>query len=359
LNDLEQDVDASPDHLLRLGQAKLVVAEREGHLSEALANAIGVEPLLDQVSDPFIRSGFLNNLSHAFGMAAHYAKAEDAARRQMDEATHFRLTFAFPAALTNLAVARVGLGELTAAAADVERAKTELADSDSALRIKLDIVQASITLARGDCQRAAADLQAISVDDGRPDLVCEAFAVRAVAEAAVGDSDAADASIRAAKTLPADVAPRVFVAAALAILACANRAPVVDSRLTALAAIIEQTGCYDSLVCALRASPSLLELSLEHSEMKTPIRVAALRSGDVTLAQAAGVSPRKTQAALTTREIDVLALVAQGFSNAEIGTRLFISPKTVKTHLQNIYEKFDVRSRTEAAMKAKAVGLLS
>ena len=66
LTDLEQHADTSPDHLLRLGQAKLVVAEREGHLSEALGSALAVEPLLDQVNDPFIRTGFLNNLSHAF-----------------------------------------------------------------------------------------------------------------------------------------------------------------------------------------------------------------------------------------------------------------------------------------------------
>ena len=51
---------------------------------------------------------------------------------------------------------------------------------------------------------------------------------------------------------------------------------------------------------------------------------------------------------LTARELDVLALVAQGLTNREISSRLFISPATVRTHLEHIYDKLGVRSRTGA-----------
>jgi DNA-binding NarL/FixJ family response regulator len=61
---------------------------------------------------------------------------------------------------------------------------------------------------------------------------------------------------------------------------------------------------------------------------------------------------------LSKREREVLQLASEGFHNDEIGRRLFISPKTVKTHLQNIYEKLHVTSRTEAATKAREAGLL-
>jgi DNA-binding NarL/FixJ family response regulator len=54
---------------------------------------------------------------------------------------------------------------------------------------------------------------------------------------------------------------------------------------------------------------------------------------------------------LSAREMEILALVAEGLSNKEIGARLHISFGTVRTHLMHIYEKLHVRCRTEAAAK--------
>ena len=54
---------------------------------------------------------------------------------------------------------------------------------------------------------------------------------------------------------------------------------------------------------------------------------------------------------LSAREMEILALVAEGFPNKKIATRLFISNATVRTHLMHIYEKLHVRCRTEAAAK--------
>ena len=54
---------------------------------------------------------------------------------------------------------------------------------------------------------------------------------------------------------------------------------------------------------------------------------------------------------LSAREMEILALVAEGRPNKEIASRLFISNATVRTHLMHIYEKLHVRCRTEAAAK--------
>ena len=62
---------------------------------------------------------------------------------------------------------------------------------------------------------------------------------------------------------------------------------------------------------------------------------------------------------LSKRERDVLTLLAQEFTNKDIGERLFISPATVKRHTQNIYAKLNVGNRRAAAAKALGLGLLS
>lgn len=62
--------------------------------------------------------------------------------------------------------------------------------------------------------------------------------------------------------------------------------------------------------------------------------------------------------ALTAREQDVLTLVADGLTNAEIGKRLFISEATVKTHLLRVFAKLDVDDRTRAVLVAYERGLL-
>lgn len=61
---------------------------------------------------------------------------------------------------------------------------------------------------------------------------------------------------------------------------------------------------------------------------------------------------------LTTREHQVLALVAEGLSNRRIGERLYISTKTVSVHVSAILRKLGATTRTEAAMRAREAGLL-
>ena len=65
-----------------------------------------------------------------------------------------------------------------------------------------------------------------------------------------------------------------------------------------------------------------------------------------------------SQLELSKRELEILSLLAQGHSNQEIATKLFVSLSTVKTHIQNLFEKLDVKRRIQAVEKAKRLSLI-
>ncbi|MFI0353517.1 response regulator [Actinomadura sp. 9N407] len=95
-------------------------------------------------------------------------------------------------------------------------------------------------------------------------------------------------------------------------------------------------------------------------ELAAAVRTAA--SGKSALAPAIALRlmdrMRDPSTALTRRETEILQLVADGLSNAQISKRLFLSQATVKSHLAHIYSKLGVDSRTSAVAAATAQGLI-
>ena len=62
---------------------------------------------------------------------------------------------------------------------------------------------------------------------------------------------------------------------------------------------------------------------------------------------------------ITPRELEVLQLMAEGLTNAQIARRLYLTVNTLKAHTNSIYGKLDVHSRLQAVNRARALGLLS
>jgi DNA-binding NarL/FixJ family response regulator len=71
------------------------------------------------------------------------------------------------------------------------------------------------------------------------------------------------------------------------------------------------------------------------------------------------VSPPRSVAELTPRELEVFRLVARGLSNAEIATRLVVSQHTAKTHVAHILDKLDLRDRVQAVVLAYETGMVN
>src|SRR5215203_1550910 len=68
-------------------------------------------------------------------------------------------------------------------------------------------------------------------------------------------------------------------------------------------------------------------------------------------------SPTEALPELTSREVEILDLIAQGHTNAKIAARLFLSPKTVGNHISHIFTKLQVADRAHAIIRAREAGL--
>ncbi len=133
-----------------------------------------------------------------------------------------------------------------------------------------------------------------------------------------------------------------------------------DTEVIALTSVLEDA----SVIGAVRAGAiGYLLKDTESDELRRAIKAAA--NGQVQLSpKAAARLMREVRApdspeALTERETEVLRLLAQGRSNKEIAHDLTIGEKTVKTHVSNILSKLNVPSRTQAALYAVRIGLVS
>ena len=140
----------------------------------------------------------------------------------------------------------------------------------------------------------------------------------------------------------------------------AIRKELPDTEVVALTSVLEDA----TVVGAVRAGAiGYLLKDTESDELRRAIKAA--HNGQVQLSpQAAARLMREVRApespeALTERETEVLRLLAQGQANKEIARNLNIGEKTVKTHVSSILGKLNVPSRTQAALYAVRIGLVS
>jgi len=142
---------------------------------------------------------------------------------------------------------------------------------------------------------------------------------------------------------------------------------ILERRPDARVLILTMSENDDSLFAAMRAGArGYLPKDADSEELVHAIRAAAVGEvifgqGIAAKLQAFFATSRAPAAApfpeLTDREDEVLELIAQGRSNAEIGARLGISDKTVRNHVANVFNKLRVADRAQAIVRAREAGL--
>ncbi|WP_281388951.1 helix-turn-helix transcriptional regulator [Kribbella qitaiheensis] len=119
--------------------------------------------------------------------------------------------------------------------------------------------------------------------------------------------------------------------------------------------VFEQAWSRVHLSAALRAAGRMTDA---HEQTQLATEVARQLGAKPLLDELGGAEAGMGPAALTARETEVLALLAEGRTNRQLARELYISEKTVSVHVSNILAKLGVRSRTEAAAVARRDGLL-
>lgn len=136
-----------------------------------------------------------------------------------------------------------------------------------------------------------------------------------------------------------------------------------------VAVLIVSTYSEEQLVeeCIRAGARGYVIKDIERFSLKESIRAVHGKGGAVSPAVAATILDRlRTQGErvippsnpLSGTQLEIIRLVAAGFSNREIAGRVFLSENTVKSHMQEIFRKLDVGNRVEAALRASKEGWL-
>ena len=117
--------------------------------------------------------------------------------------------------------------------------------------------------------------------------------------------------------------------------------------------------------CSIDEVAQAVRLAASGDAVVSPgLAAALLREGGPGSASASsaasspGTAKNGGEPLLSAREAEVLQLIAEGSSPPEVASKLYISVKTVKNHLSNIYDKLDARDRTQAVLKGLRMGVI-
>ncbi len=132
-----------------------------------------------------------------------------------------------------------------------------------------------------------------------------------------------------------------------------------------IAVLMVSTYSDDDLVeeCLRAGAKGYVIKDIERLTLKDSIRAVHRGEGAVSPVVAAkvidrlrGTATTEPEPLLSDRQLEILRLIAEGFSNREIASRVYLSENTVKSHVQEIFRKLQVRNRVEAALRATQEG---
>jgi ATP/maltotriose-dependent transcriptional regulator MalT len=354
LGQFEAMSGSSPDELARIQNGRLHLGTRLGTLNYGLSGAEAVAAIVAEAKDPVVRASFWHVYAAALRAAAHYSAAIEASDNALREINAFDLSFGRAHVYLVRAGALMGTGSYDEALALLdETAHAAIRNGDTYLQMSERTYRCKLYLLTGQAADAA------RVSEEQWSRVCsrgvfaEFLAARAVALAAQGSPRQARETLEQAEQCSRENEATALCTGVHSLFAVEDRD--FESILPRVREVVSR-GVLDALVFAFR-----LDRRLPRRVAQIPSMRAVL--GDVlslveTPRPATGARERVAlsdaveNARLTDREQEVLALLAEGKTNKEIASSLFLVESTVKVHVRNVLRKLGVHTRTEAAVHA-------
>jgi LuxR family maltose regulon positive regulatory protein len=345
------------DDALRLASGRYLLSMHAGRAPD-IDSLLAALRLLPRCRSPMVRSSFLNSCVGGLTFVGRYSHADRIAEQQIEDATTYRLGFALPHAYLRRASAACGLRRFRQAFRLLDRAE------DAAQAVEHQWVGVATAITRGlthlGLNEPEAALRTTERGPGphvSPALRGEHLAFRSLAYACLGETDRSEALQRQAMEATKALEASVLCKLARAVAAHSDGSDLADSLSADAFDFACEKHAIDYFVASYRACLPLLASVVRSGDDRLPSIIDEARDHD--LARQVGLdvlrSDREIGDVLSPREREVWDLMAQGLSNREIASRLFLSESTVKVHVRHVFEKLGAKTRVDAVVKGQAL----
>lgn len=340
--------------LVRLADKRLSVGFRFGFIRH-LPEARQVAELVRTVKDPIVRCSFRSMYAWALVLSAHYDDALREAEALIADASEYRVDYALPYAHSSCAAALAGKSEFEEALRhlDYSVARAAVTSDENGQQNAYSIrVRALVQAGRAS---SACALEPPDLTRALPSMRGEVLASRALALVSIGRVEEALELARAAQHATSGIEANGVAAVTVAVAALKTREGTLRDQCERLLKDAFESGGVDPVVTGYRGNLDLLAALLGIVSCRDQMAYLLRRAGDEHLAAAVAtdasslVDPVST---LSAREREIYALLCEGLPNRQIAKTLFISEATVKVHVQHVFDKLGIRSRTALALNA-------